>query len=51
MPMRAVLKQIPSLESTYDEETDETTITTVPGLEIEFPYGPVDLKYANIALR
>ena len=51
MPMRAVLKQIPSLEATYDEETDETTITTVPGLEIEFPYGPLDVKYASIALR
>ena len=50
-PMRAVLKQVPSLEATYDEETDTTTIITVPGLEIEFPYGPVDVKYASIALR
>jgi hypothetical protein len=50
-PMRAVLKQVPGIESTYDESTDQTTITTVPGLEVEFPYGPVDVKYANIALN
>lgn len=39
-PMRAVLKQV------VDADTNASD-----ALQIEFPYGPLDVKYASIALR
>lgn len=55
-PMRAVLKQVQqSTEPIITEGTDEVLGSARagidPGLKVEFPYGPVDVKYANIALR
>lgn len=41
-PMRAVLKQV-TLNTSDDNET--------PGLEVEFPYGPVDVRYGNLTPR
>lgn len=53
-PMRAVLKQVPQRTSErLDIPGDQAAfaVRQEPGLEVEFPYGPVDVKYANIALR
>ena len=41
-PMRAVLKQV-----TFNTSTDDETT----GLQVEFPFGPVDVRYANLAPR
>ena len=51
-PMRAVLKQVSGPTPVIQGGTPLPANFTEQGLKfVEFPYGPVDVKYANIALR
>ena len=53
-PMRAVLKQVQERTSErLDIPGDRVVVgfDVDPGLKVEFPYGPVDVKYANIASK
>jgi hypothetical protein len=52
--MRAVLKQVPQRTGQRLDIPGDKAVVAMreeSGLEVEFPYGPVDVKYANIALR
>jgi hypothetical protein len=53
-PMRAVLKQVMERTSERQDIPGDKAVVGFnvdPGLKVEFPYGPADVKYANIALR